>query len=148
MRKTPGSKSHHWHNYQPLTAPHTDNQMIAEYAVQVLKRGINPYNWDFSDFRRAYHDLLDFTALLDGSIQRRLTYPALPTLLLYMLDSIGIGYVKLVSIAAHVGVLILLFVGSPPVLRPVILLPLFIFREFAFFPLAGFGLCWVPYHIT
>lgn len=127
----------HWHTYQPLTAPHTDNQMIAEYAVQVLRRGINPYTWDFTDFRRAYHDLLDFTAFLDGSIQRRLTYPALPTLLLTALETIGLGYVKLISVAAHASVLILLFVGSPPTLRPVILLPLFVFREFAFFPLAG-----------
>jgi tetratricopeptide (TPR) repeat protein len=127
----------HWRNAHPLITPHTDNQMIAEYAVQVLRRGINPYTWDFSDFRRVFHDLLDFTAFLDGSIQHRVTYPALPTLLLYALDSIGLGYAKLTSVAAHVVLLVLLFVGSPPPFRPVILLPLFVFREFSSFPLAG-----------
>jgi uncharacterized membrane protein len=124
-------------NAHPLITPRTDNLMIGEFAVQVLRRGINPYEWDFSDFRRVYHDLLNFTGFLDGSIQRRLTYPALPTLLLSGLDLVELGSIKLVSIAAHCAVLVLLFLGSPPTYRPVILLPLFLLREFISLPLAG-----------
>ena len=126
-----------YRNAHPLVTPRTDNLMIGEFAVQVLRRGLNPYQWDFSDFRRVYHDLLNFTGFLDGSIQRRLTYPALPTLLLSGLDLAGLGSVKLVSIGAHCMVLVLLFLGSPSTYRPVILLPLFLFREFTSLPLAG-----------
>ena len=127
----------HVRNAHPLITPRTDNQMIGEFATQVLRRGINPYQWDFSDFRRVYHDLLNFTGFLDGSYQRRVTYPSLPTLLMLGLDLVGLGSIKLVSVIAHVAVLVLLFAGSPPVYRPVILLPLFLFREFSFFPLVG-----------
>lgn len=127
----------YWRDRHPLVTPRTDNQMIAEYAVQLLRRGQNPYEWNLTDFRRVFHDQLNFTAFLDGSLQHRVTYPALPMSFLYALDIIGLGSVKLVSMTAHIALLGLLFVGSPRIFRPVILLPLFVFREFVFFPLAG-----------
>ncbi len=127
----------YWRNRYPLITPRTDNEMISEYAVQILRRGQNPYEWNLADFRRVFHDQLNFTAFLDGSIQRRVTYPALPMTLLYVLDSIGLGSVKVISVTAHISLLILLFVGSPAAFRPVILLPLFALKEFTYFPLGG-----------
>lgn len=127
----------YWRNRHPLITPRTDNQMIAEYAVQLLRHGQNPYEWNLTDFRRVFHDQLNFTAFLDGSLQRRVTYPALPIWFLYGLDSIGLGSVKLISVAAHTALLSLLFIGSPRTFRPVVLLPLFAFKEFVYFPLAG-----------
>src|SRR5262249_3315798 len=36
-------------NYTPLTVNHTDNEMIGKYALEALKRGDDPYQWNFSD---------------------------------------------------------------------------------------------------
>src|SRR5438477_5713162 len=58
--------------YAPLTASHTDNEMIAKYAVEALKHGQNPYSWNFADMLRVYRDQgNNMTALLDGSSQNR-----------------------------------------------------------------------------
>jgi hypothetical protein len=124
-------------NYTPLTASHTDNEMVAEYAAQALKQGQNPYQWNYGDTLRAYRDrggLL--TPWLDGSSQSRLTYPALPTLLLWGLDQVGLGQPRTVTLFFHFLLLVLLFLGAPPLLRPVALWPL-LFKLFVNLNLNG-----------
>lgn len=123
--------------YTPLMASHTDNEMVAEYAAQALKQGQNPYQWNYADSLRVYRDrggLL--TPWLDGSGQSRLTYPALPTLLLWALDWVGLGQPRTVTLFFHFLLMLIVFLGAPPALRPVVLWPLF-FKPFINLSLNG-----------
>lgn len=124
-------------NCSPLTAVHTDNEMIAQFAVQALKRGQNPYAWNFSDMLRVFRDQKSLTPFLDGAFQYRLTYPILPTLVLTGFDLFGIGDVKTVSLIFHLALLVLVFVGAPARFRPIVLLPLFLSRGFILLTLNG-----------
>jgi tetratricopeptide (TPR) repeat protein len=112
--------------------------MVAAFAVQALKRGQNPYAWDFSDMLRAYRDQGAFiTPLLDGTYQHRVTYPALPTLLLAGLDVFGLGQPRLLSFISQMALVCLLYMGAPARLRPLALLPLLALQDFTTFTLSG-----------
>jgi uncharacterized membrane protein len=125
-------------NYTPLTGTHTDNEMVAEYAAEALQRGENPYDWDYSDMLRAFRDRgLNVTPFLDGAFQHRLTYPALSTLLLAGLDYLGIGQPRTLCLVFQLVLLVLLFLGAPAALRPVVLLPLFLIKDIVFLSLTG-----------
>lgn len=127
-----------WLNYSPLTGSHTDNEMIAQYAVQVLRRGENPYLWNFSDMLRVFRDQgLNYTPFLDGAIQNRVTYPAFPTELLLLFDLVGLGSVRLVSVLAQLVLFVLLFIGAPAKIKPLVLLPIFAFADFINLPMQG-----------
>lgn len=128
--------------YTPLTMSRTDTEMIIQYAVESLKNGDNPYAWNYADMLRVFRDQgINYTPFLDGSFESRLTYPALPILLFYVTDRIGLdfglGTVRAVGLIAFVVLLILILKGAPEPLRPIILLPLFIFRDFLFGSLNG-----------
>lgn len=125
-------------DYAPLTGTHTDNEMVAQYAAEALQRGENPYDWDYSDMLRVFRDRgLNVTPFLDGAFQHRLTYPALPTLLLAGLDYVGVGQPRTLSLIAQVVLLALLFLGAPAALRPVVLLPVFLIKDAVFLSLTG-----------
>lgn len=126
----------------PLSAFHTDNEMIAQFAVETLKDGQNPYEWNYSDMLRVYRDREHYTAMIDGTYQNRLTYPALPTLLLWGIDvsgfdPFGMGPVRALSLMAHIVMLGLIFVGSPENIRPVALLPLLALKDLESSTLGG-----------
>ena len=125
-----------------LTTNHTDNEMIAQFAVEALQNGENPFTLNFTDILRVYRDQgINYTPFLDGAFQHRVTYPALPTLLYTAVDWLGFdlgqGAVRATSLIALIALLILLFLGAPEPLRPIVLLPLFILRDFVFAPLSG-----------
>ncbi len=124
-------------NYNPLYSPHTDNEMIAKFAAEALERGENPYAWNFSDMLRVYRDPGHFTPFIDGAPQNRLTYPVLPTLILWLFDQIGLGEVRFINTLAHLILLIVVFIKTPEWLRPVVLLPLVVFRDFVPYTLNG-----------
>lgn len=125
-------------DYSPLTTNHTDNEMVAIFAVQALKRGQNPYTWNYSDMLRAYRDRgLLSTPFWDGTFQTRLTYPALPTWIFTLLSLLGIEQVRPVILAIHLLLLLLVFVGTSSRVRPVVLLPLFLLRDLASYTLNG-----------
>ena len=126
-----------WLNYTPFFSGHTDNEMIAEFAVEALKRGQNPYSWNFSDIVRVYRDPISVTPFLDGAFQNRVTYPALGTLILFAFDLLGIGQVRIVSLLFHLALLVLIFFYTPVKLRPIILMPFFILKDFVFSTLGG-----------
>lgn len=127
-----------WLNYTPQSAYHTDNEMIAQFAVQALKRGQNPYELNFTDMLRVFRDRgTNYTPFLDGAAQNRLTYPAFPTELLLGFDLIGISSGRVVILVFHIALLILLFVGAPEILRPLVLLPMFILKDFIFLTYNG-----------
>lgn len=118
-------------NYSPLFTPRTDNEMIAEYSVAALRQGENPYLWNYTDMMRAFRDSGRYiTYFLDGSPQNRLTYPVFPSLLLTAFDAVGIDQVRTVLLLFTLVLLVLMFHGSPPIYRPVILLPLFVLHDF------------------
>lgn len=123
--------------YSPLLANHSDNEMIAKYAVEALKDGQNPYSWNFTDMLRVYRDRGDITPLLDGSSQNRVTYPALPTLTLWLLDKIGLGQVRTLGLIAWLILLCLIFISCPEPARPVILLPLLLLKWLMALSLGG-----------
>jgi hypothetical protein len=124
----------------PLTASHTDNEMIAKFSLEALKHGVNPYQWNFSDMLRVYRDRGIYrTPFLDGAYQHRLTYPILPTLVMWGFDLFGIGQVRIISAIAYIALLIMIFLGTPARLRPVILLPMIGLKDHALlvFTLSG-----------
>src|SRR5262249_25603163 len=78
-----------YQNYNPYNTFRPDNEMIAKYAVEALKHGQDPYSWNFGDLTRVYWNAGTLlTPFLDGSDQNRVTYPALPTLLLWGFDAL------------------------------------------------------------
>ncbi len=125
-------------NATPLTIDRTDNEMIGKYAVEALKHGQNPYSWNFSDILRVYENVgATRTPFLDGSYQNRLTYPALPTLVLWAFDRIGLGQIRIVNLIFYILLLVLIFLSAPRSLRPVILLPLAAIKIFSEMALSG-----------
>jgi hypothetical protein len=128
-----------WRISTPSTVWHPDNEMIGEYAAEALSQGYNPYSWNFSDATRVYRDPGDLTTyFLDGSKQNRVTYPALPTLLLLALGSIGLGQARLVSLIFHSILLIIVFLGMPSRIRPLLVVSLFSVEGFIGLALIGF----------
>jgi hypothetical protein len=125
-------------NYTPATDSLTDNEMIAQMAVQALKRGQNPYAWNFTDIRRVFRDRgILVTPFLDGTYQNRVTYPILPTLVLAGFDFIGLGQPRIVALLCYLLLITLLFLGSPALLQPLVLFPLLLLRNFSLFTLGG-----------
>lgn len=114
----------------------TDNSKIVEYSLHVLKAGKNPYAWDYTDAFRVYRNLAGITFWTDGSYQHRLTYPILPTLLLWVYDLVGLGQTAIVGVSFFMLLVVLLFTQTTQ-LRPLILLPLFIIAEFSGGSLVG-----------
>jgi uncharacterized membrane protein len=139
---TLGSAYLAYRTYTPLTTSHTDNEMIAQFAVESLESGEDPYAWNYADMLRVFRDQgVNYTPFLDGAFQHRLTYPALPTLLYLGLDGLGLdlgqGEARVAGLIAFIALLILLFVGAPQLLRPLIVLPLFVYRDLLSWPLNG-----------
>lgn len=129
-------------NATPLTINHTDNEMIAQFAVEALQQGENPYAWNFADMLRAYRDQgAYYTPFLDGAYQQRVTYPALPTLVYTAIDWIGLdfgqGPARTVGLITTIVVLVLVFLSAPKSMRPIILLPLFVMSDILNAPLNG-----------
>ncbi|MHB8630041.1 MAG: hypothetical protein ACYDEO_28050 [Aggregatilineales bacterium] len=125
-------------NTTPLTLDRTDNEMIGKFALEALKHGQNPYSWNFSDIVRVYENSgTTRTPFLDGSYQNRLTYPALPTLILWAFDRIGLGQARIVNLIFYTFLLVLMFVSAPRSLRPLILLPLAAMKLFTEIALSG-----------
>ncbi|MFN8564799.1 MAG: hypothetical protein U0703_24970 [Anaerolineae bacterium] len=126
-------------NYAPLTHFSTDNLMIGEYAVDVLEHGQNPYDWDYTDMLRVNRDTLSFTPFVDTAPQHRVTYPALPTEILYLFDRLGLGQGRVVDLTFYLAVLVLLFVGADKRYRPLVLLPVFALNDYTSSTLFGVG---------
>ncbi len=127
-----------WRTTTPFTTWHPDNEMIGEYAAEALKHGYNPYSWNFSDAARVYRDQgVLYTYFLDGSSQNRVTYPALPTLLLVVFGRLGLGQARFISLVFHTILLTLLFFGTPARFRPLFALALFATRDFIYLTFTG-----------
>lgn len=109
-----------WWNYAPLAAHRADDETAAELAAQSLAQGLNPYETD-----------------------PPLAQPALPALALWALGPLGLGQAKTLSFLFYLVALCLIFANAPPKLRPVILLPLLLWKPFLILNLSGIhGMMW------
>ncbi len=125
-------------NYTPLSVSHSDSEMVSEYAAEALRHGNNPYIWNFSDHTRVFRDRgFHVTTFLNSTAQNRVSYPALPTLNLLAFGLFGMGSVREVNLIFHTLMLVLIFMGTPYKLRPIILLPFFVVRSFILISLGG-----------
>jgi hypothetical protein len=116
----------------------SDAGLMNELAGELLLRGENPYDWDYSgvfDIYRADRGLS--TPLLDGSVTGAQPYPALAFLAAIPFQILGVPGVFGLGIAVHILALILLFVASPRALQPFILVPLAIGINFVDITLIG-----------
>jgi uncharacterized membrane protein len=124
--------------FSPMFLGRTDNEMIAEYSVEALRAGVNPYTWNFTDMLRVFRDRgIRITHFLDGAVQNRVTYPIFPTLLYFAFDQIGMTELRTVGVLFLVLMLILMFYGAPERWRPLILLPIFLLGDFIPLSLSG-----------
>lgn len=121
----------------PTTYQRTDNEMIGRYAVEALKRGYNPYSLIYTDLTRVFLDRGEtLTPFLDGAFQNRVTYPALPTLTLWLADRLGTTG-RTINLIAYCGLLLLLFVRAPAAWRPLVLFPLLLMHLFPSLAISG-----------
>ena len=125
-------------NELPGLSNNTDSEMIADYSIEVLKGGTNPYSWDYSDIYRVFRDNKRLaTPHLDGTLQHRVAYPGLPTILLLFTDMFGTGGAGTLALVSYTLIVLLLFFSTPVNLRPVVLLPLLLVPDLGSFTLAG-----------
>jgi hypothetical protein len=96
-----------WWNYTPLTAHRAGDEVAAGLAAQALSGGNNPYESN-----------------------PPLTQPPLPALALWALGSLGLGGAKTLNFIFCLIALSLIFINASPQLRPVILLPLLLWKPF------------------
>ncbi len=126
-------------NYAPAFSSGPDNERIGDYSAEVLRAGVNPYTWDYTDMLRVNRDSLSFTPFTNGAPQHKVTYPALPTLAVTLLHNLGIMQGRAVGLVFHVVLLVTLFVAAPRDLRPLILLPLAVLQAMVDSTLFGVG---------
>jgi hypothetical protein len=96
-----------WWNYAPLTARRAHDETAAELAAQTLSEGRNPYESN-----------------------PPLAQPPLPALALRALAPLGLGQARTLNFIFYLAALSLIFVNTSPQLRPLILLPLLLWKPF------------------
>ncbi len=117
---------------------YVDGSLYTDLAGELLRRGENPYTWDYGGAAGVYRKSLALgTARLDGSIGGAYPYPALGVLLAASLQAVGLPASFTLALVAHAAGLVLLFLTARPALQPLILLPLVVGLEFAPMALTG-----------
>jgi hypothetical protein len=121
----------------------TDSAIYTEMAGELLRRGENPYTWDLTGASDLYNDFpIAVTPKLNASDESVYPYPALPFLLTVPLQSLDLPATLLISIAAHVAALILLFTASPRGFQPLILLPVIVMDFIAITLIGSMDIVW------
>lgn len=116
----------------------TDCGLYADLAGELLLHGENPYTWDYGGAFDLYRVSRVFsTPTIKGAVQSPFPYPALLFLLTASLQALGLPGTFLISVAAHIAVLLLLFKASPKLFQPVILLPIVAGYDFIVLTLIG-----------
>jgi uncharacterized membrane protein len=123
--------------YTGSEAGYTDLLSFTKYSAELLRLGENPYTHDLIEAFRVYRQPLTFnTPLLDGDFSARTAYPSLAFLLFVPFLQFGIP-TNLIFPLFGLLTLVVLFIGSPRELRPVILLPFFADPNFINYPMGG-----------
>jgi len=115
-----------------------DSGSYTDLAAALIRHGHDPYEWDYGgvfDIRRSQQS--NSTPLLNGASESPYPYPALPFLLVVPFQTLGLPGVFILSVLAHVAMLVLMFVAAPRKWQPIILLPALAGFNFAFFTAIG-----------
>lgn len=101
-----------------------DSGLYTELGGELIRRGQNPYTWDYGGVYDLYRTRQDAaTPRLNGAPESNYPYPALPFLLAAPFQAVGLPGVFSLSIIAHAALLALIFLAAPRQWQPVILMP-------------------------
>jgi hypothetical protein len=101
-----------------------DPALYSDMAGELLQRGENPYTWDLSGAFDLYRTSQEAsTPRLNAANEDFFPYPSLPFLLVVPFQILNLPGSFLLVVAAHVAVLLLLFLAAPVEIRPLVLLP-------------------------
>ncbi|MEO8607156.1 MAG: tetratricopeptide repeat protein [Chloroflexota bacterium] len=115
----------------------SDVYMISDYSAHLVRLGQNPYMTDLGDAYRVYRASSTLqTPTTDGNFIGKMVYPALAFLLFVPFQLLGIP-TNLVFALFYWLTMIVIFIGAPRIVRPVILLPLFIEPRYIFYAIGG-----------
>ncbi|MFN8451243.1 MAG: hypothetical protein U0521_22350 [Anaerolineae bacterium] len=115
-----------------------DSGIYNEIAAHLFLRGENPYTWDFSQsFNILRTSQAASTPVASGSISAQYAYPALTFLLPAPFVALGLPGNFAVTLLAHLGLLVLLFLRAPARFQPLVLLPVFVVDIFEKLSFAG-----------
>jgi uncharacterized membrane protein/tetratricopeptide (TPR) repeat protein len=115
----------------------TDVLIFGDYSAYLLTQGKNPYQADLIDAFRVFRNpMVHNTPLLDGDFTAQVAYPALSFLIFVPFHFLGIS-TSYVYPLFLVLTLLLIFIASPKLFRPIILLPFFIVPEYINYTLGG-----------
>lgn len=109
----------------------TDSLAFSHYSASLVLEGKNPYEHSMLPALEEYEVPPQFTTpMIDGLAVERTSYPALSFLIYVPFVWMGLTDMRWVTLLFHVAALSVIYSRSPPVLRPLIILPLFIVPSF------------------
>jgi len=109
----------------------TDALAFSHYSAGLVLEGKNPYEYSMLPALQEYLVPSQYTTpMIDGLAVDQMSYPALSFLILVPFHWMGLTDMRWVILLFHVGTISVLYFKSLPVLRPLILLPLFIMPNF------------------
>jgi uncharacterized membrane protein/Tfp pilus assembly protein PilF len=115
----------------------SDVYMISDYSAHLVGFGQNPYQSDLGDAYRVYRASSTLqTPTTDGDFIGKMVYPALAFLLFVPFQVLGIP-TNLVFALFYWLTMLIVFIGAPRIVRPIILLPLFIEPRYIFYAIGG-----------
>lgn len=115
----------------------SDVYLVSDYSANLVRLGQNPYLFDLGDAYRVYRASSTLqTPTSDGDFIGKMVYPALAFLLFVPFQVLGIP-TNLIFALFYWLTLLVMFMGAPRLVRPVILLPLLIEPRYALYGLGG-----------
>ena len=105
----------------------TDSMAFTHYSASLVLQGENPYEHSMLPALEKYGVPPQLTTpMLDGLAVDLASYPALSFLIYVPFDWIGLTDMRWVTLLFHVATLTVIYFKSPSILKPLILLPVFI----------------------
>lgn len=109
----------------------TDSMAFTHYSASLVLQGENPYEHSMLPALEEYGVPPQFTTpMLNGLAVDVASYPALSFLIYVPFTWMGLMDMRWVTLLFHVATLGVIYFKSPPVLKPLIMLPLFIVPSF------------------
>ena len=123
--------------FQNTSFASSDVYLVSDYSANLVRLGQNPYLFDLGDAYRAYRASSTLqTPTIDGDFIGKIVYPALSFLLFVPFQILGIPTTLIFALFYWLTLLVM-FIGAPRLVRPVILLPLLIEPRYMLYALGG-----------